>query len=92
MLSEVHVVLNGDIFCRDLNIDGLAIDFIFCVDVWLPYVSLGAVAAHGSKDSARFVNQNTTLDIFRNFRRFVCQLVENTSWITYNTKWIRGSC
>ena len=39
-----------------LNIDGLAIDFIFCVDVWLPCVSLGAVAAHGSKDSARFVN------------------------------------
>ena len=56
MLSEVHVVLNGDIFCGDLNIDGLAIDFIFSVDVWLPCVSLGAVAAHGSKDSARFVN------------------------------------
>ena len=40
MLSEVHVVLNGDIFCRDLNIDGLAIDFIFCVDVWFPLVPL----------------------------------------------------
>ena len=23
------------------------------------------------------------MDMFRNFRRFVCQLVENTSWITY---------
>ena len=56
VLSEVHVVLNGDIFCGALNIDGFAIDFIFCIDVWFPCVSLGAVAAHGSKDSARFVN------------------------------------
>jgi len=23
------------------------------------------------------------MDMFRNFRRFVCQLIENTSWITY---------
>ena len=83
MLSEVHVVLNGDIFCRDLNIDGLAIDFIFCVDVWLPCVSLGAVAAHGFKDSAIFVNENTAMDMCRNFGRFVYQLVEKTSWITY---------
>ena len=56
VLSEVHVVLNGDIFCGALNIDGFAIDFIFCIDVWFPCVSLGAVAAHGSKYSARFVN------------------------------------
>ena len=83
MLSEVHVVLNGDIFCGALNIDGFAINFIFCIDVWFPCVSLGAVAAHGSKDSARFVNQNTAMNMFRNFGRFVCQLVENTSWITY---------
>ena len=83
MLSEVHVVLNGDIFCGGLNIDGFAIDFIFCIDVWFPCVSLGAVAVHGSKDSARFVNQNMAMDMFRNFGRFVCQLVENTSWITY---------
>ena len=66
-----------------LNIDGLAIDFIFCVDVWFPCVFLGAVAAHGSKDSARFANQNMAMDKCRNFGRFVCQLVENTSWITY---------
>jgi len=83
VLSEVHVVLNGDIFCGGLNVDGFAIDFIFCIDVWFPCVSLGAFAAHGSKDSARFVNQNTAMDMFRNFGRFVCQLVENTSWITY---------
>ena len=83
MLSEVHVVLNGDIFCRDLNIDGLAIDFIFCVDVWLPCVSLGAVAVHGLKDSARVVNQNTAMEICKNFGRFVCQLLEKTSWIAY---------
>ena len=56
VLSEVHVVLNGDIFCGALNIDGFAIDFIFCIDVWFRCVSLGAVAAHGSKYSARFVN------------------------------------
>ena len=83
MLSEVHVVLNGDIFCGALNIDGFAINFIFCIDVWFPCVSLGAVAAHGSKDSARFVNQNRAMDICKNFRRFICQLVEKTSWITY---------
>jgi len=34
VLSEVHVVIDGDIFCEDLNIDGYVIDFIFCIGVW----------------------------------------------------------
>ena len=40
VLSEVHVVIDGDIFCGDLNIDGYIIDFIFCVGFWFPMIFL----------------------------------------------------
>lgn len=40
VLSEVHVVIDGDIFCGGLNIDGFVIDFIFCVGVRFPVIFL----------------------------------------------------
>jgi hypothetical protein len=63
MLSEVHVVTDGDIFCGDLNIDGYVIDFIFCIGVRFPCDFLGAVGAHGANDSAGPVIQNTAMDL-----------------------------
>ena len=52
MLSEVRVVIDGDIFYGGLNIDGYVIDFIFCVGVQFPCDFLGVVGAHGANDSA----------------------------------------
>ena len=76
VLSEVRVVIDGDIFYGGLNIDGYVIDFIFCVGVRFPCDFLGVVGAHGTNDSARPVIQNTAMDIWRKFGRYVYQLVE----------------
>ena len=48
MLSEVRVVIDGDIFYGGLNIDGYVIDFIFCVGVRFPCDFLGALGANDS--------------------------------------------
>jgi hypothetical protein len=40
VLSEVQVVIDGDIFCGDLNTDGYVIDFIFCIGVRFPVIFL----------------------------------------------------
>ena len=42
---------------------------------------LGAVGAHGANDSAGLVIQNTAMDIWRNFGRYVYQLVEKPGWV-----------
>jgi hypothetical protein len=78
MLSKVHVVIDGDIFCGDLNIDGYVIDFIFCIGVRFPRDFLGVV---GANDSAGPVIQNTAMDIWRNFERFVYQFIEKPGWV-----------
>lgn len=82
VLSEVHVVIDGDIFCGGLNIDGYVIDFIFCVGVQFPCVFLCAVGAHGANDSAGPVIQNTAMDVWGNFGRYVYQLVEKPGWVS----------
>ena len=42
------MVIDGDIFCGGLNIDGYVIDFIFCVGVRFPCDFLGALGANDS--------------------------------------------
>jgi hypothetical protein len=42
---------------------------------------LGAVGAHGANDSVGHVIQNMAMNIWRNFRRFVYQLVEKLGWV-----------
>jgi hypothetical protein len=81
VLSEVHVVLHGHILCVGLNVDGYVIDFIFYVNFRFRYDFLGVVGAYGASDSARPVNQNTAMDIWRNFGRYIYQLVEKSGWI-----------
>nr|TKV98435.1 hypothetical protein SEVIR_9G559950v2 [Setaria viridis] len=56
MVSEVQVVLDGDIFCGGFNINGYVIGFIFCVGVRFHCDFLGIVGAHDANDSAGLVN------------------------------------
>ncbi|OEL32468.1 hypothetical protein BAE44_0006514 [Dichanthelium oligosanthes] len=58
------VVLDVDIFCGGLDIDGYVIVFLFCVDVRFLHDLLGAVDAHGANDSAGLVNQNMVMDMW----------------------------